>query len=179
MASLEYLAGQFLRWEKKCFCVIRERCPRFGNGLPDVLGITKARYLYEIEIKRTLSDFKANADKHHIMVREGRVKINAHYWRKDPLKKAPKLFWYLVPSILVDKVQPLLPEWAGLMSAGEDYGRVRVIVPAKSNKESPRLTIEECVRLTHMMSNNLASYERVIEDLLGRRNTDFFFDYSI
>ena len=164
MRSLEYHAFFWLRWEKRCPVVLTGRSPRPHHGLPDVLGITRARYLYEIEIKRSLSDFRANEKKPFIAHRNELLQLEGQV--SHP--KYPKLFWYLVPPELVEKVQPILPTWAGLLRGPKMDERqcLHSVVPAPGNNASERLTVKECAQLLHVMSNEIYS---LTERLAGVR----------
>lgn len=143
--NLELAAMRWLWLEKKCHYVLEQRSPRHHLGSPDVLGVTKDRYLIEIEIKRSLSDFRADDKKHCRQMRDLFIDHMA------------KQFYYLVPPSIVDKIKPELPMWAGLMSVNEaDY--VYVEVPAMVNKDSKRLSIKECVKLARCMTNHMMSY---------------------
>lgn len=141
-APLELFAMRWLRWEKKCVIAICERSPRYGVGEPDCLGITPARYLIEIEVKRSVSDFRADARKHS--------KIN----RVAYIKQAPKQFYYLVACGIVEKVKPIVPEWAGLMRGPtpNDWN-LRVEKVAPINQESKKLSIKECSSLVKCVGN--------------------------
>lgn len=152
MKDLELFAMEFLRFEKRCRVAIVERSPRPHHGQPDVLGITNDRYLLEIEIKRSVSDFKANALKPHIQQR-GLLRcqpLNVHW---------PKMFWYLVPYDLVEKVRPLVPDWAGLLRGPgtDETQQLYSVIKAQPNSASKRLTVKECIKLFNCMSNQLYS----------------------
>lgn len=141
--KLETRAFAWLRFEKRCPIVLWERTPR-PCGIPDVLGITKDRYLVEIEIKRTVGDFRANAEKWHVRTR------NLH------LPKWPRLFWFAVPRKLVEKVSAELPEYAGLLTADElDAGFLEVVKRPTANTQSRRLSIKEAIRCVECQSNQL------------------------
>jgi hypothetical protein len=144
--NLELMALRWLRWEKKCPMAFCERSPVHGNGEPDVLGVTNARYRIEIEIKRSLSDFKADSKKPHRFRRPSDSEIH------------PRQFYYLVPSQLVEKVKPLLPPWAGLMQ-GPTYAScvISVLIQAPINEASKRMTVRECVRMAKMVNNHCMS----------------------
>jgi len=140
-----------LRFEKRCPIVLWERTPR-PCGIPDVLGITKDRYLVEIEIKRTIGDFRANEDKPHVRSRE------------LILPRWPRLFWFAVPRALVDKVSKELPPYAGLLTADDsDAGTLEVVKAASENKESRRVTLKEAVRAVECQTNQLWSAIKRIE----------------
>lgn len=166
--SLEIFAMNFLRYQKHCRVALFGRSPRRSHGLPDVLGITQARYLLEIEIKRSLSDFRANEKKPHI-ASHGIDNIELTQERYAP--KWPKQFWYLVPCELVKKVEPWVPDWAGLMR-GPGRGEAQQVYVTKSaptNKTSDRLTTREMMELGHVMANQLLSDAYRIESLRSAR----------
>jgi hypothetical protein len=167
MNNLEVQAADWLRFQKRCQFVLFERNPRYQIGSPDVLGITRNRYLFEIEIKRSLSDFKANAGKRHVVNRENIL----HLW--------PKMFWYCVPENLVEKVKPFLPPYAGLL-APAGYS-LCAISQSKTNSASHRLSLSECARLTHCMSNQLWAQQEHIRVLRDRfyYGNDLNQDYCI
>lgn len=148
--------------------VLHERSPReHAHGRPDILGVTRAGHLLEIEVKRTVSDFRANADKRHV--------VNRHLW----LHHWPKLFWFLVPPHLAEKVRPELPDFAGLLTTfgpDEGYG-IRSVHPAPSNPKAERLSIQECIRLVRLQTNQLMSLHHQIHT----SRCEFFdrhFDYT-
>ena len=166
--SLETVAMHWLAYEKKCHCVINERSPRYGIGSPDVLGITKDRFLIEIEIKRSVSDFKINAQKHHI--------INREHW----IKTAPRQFYFFVPEDLLQKVETITPEWAGLACLKDGYN-FAISKQAPVNRESQRLSLKECVKLFRCASNQLVSQSKIIERLkdewkLGHQPWEWYFE---
>lgn len=141
---LEKAALRWLAWEKKCMAVLFERNPRYTGGVPDALGITQARYMIEVEVKRSVSDFKANAEKRHVQNRP-------HF-----LERWPKQFYFLVPDEIAVRASLLVPEWAGLAKLVDTYKFV-VVKQAPVNTASKRLTTRECVKLFHLLSNQLTS----------------------
>lgn len=147
--DLENSALRWLAWEKKCIAVLHERQPRYHMGTPDVLGLTRARYLIEVEVKRSVSDFKANSQKHCVLNREH---FKA-YW--------PRQFYFFVPETIVQKCEHLTPEWAGLAKL-VDGVRFEVVKPAPVNHESKRLTTKECVKFFHLLSNQVVSQSNVL-----------------
>ena len=148
--NLELMALSWLRWEKRCSIVLSERSPREAwCGRPDALGVMASRHLVEIEIKRTLSDFKADQKK------PSRNEVRRNFMAD----KLPMYFYYLVPPDLVKRVELLVPTWAGLMR-GPEYGEpqgIRVVKQAPKNKEAKRLTVRECCRLVLMVNNHALS----------------------
>jgi hypothetical protein len=155
--NLELMALRWLRWEKKCPIAFCERSPVYGNGDPDVLGVTNARYRIEIEIKRSVSDFKADAKKTHRHNRQFNLEIH------------PRQFYYLVPSQLIEKVKPILPQWAGLMSGPTSTTCcISVVIPAPVNDLSRRMNIRECSRMVKMVNNHAMSVMECYEKSFNR-----------
>ena len=158
--NLELFAMRWLRWQKRCVIVLEQRSPRqWSCGVPDVLGITGARYLIEIEIKRTLSDFKADSRKAFRQRRNLGIKRELD----------PKQFYYLVPSTLVEKVRPLVPDWAGLMRGPTECSHsIFVVKAAPTNNQSTRLTVKECCRLVIYINNHALTKAESLQAILGR-----------
>lgn len=150
---LELLAVEWLRFEKRCVLVMTERSPREWHcGRPDALGILPSRHMIEIEIKRTLADFRSNAMKDCI----GR-RITMPW-------QFPRQFYFLVPFHLSERVGFELPTWAGLMRAPEHGGfqSMAVMVKAPINSEAKRFKLEECVKAVALLTNeNIALRKQV------------------
>lgn len=119
----------------------------------DLWGVTKSGYAHEFEIKISVSDFKADANK-----REGtkvRATVNEEgkrVWRRgqgrnkherlydcDPL--GPVIFTYLVPEGLVRAED--VPEYAGLMYVLA--GRYAKLVPVKEPMRRHKVVVPEAV----------------------------------
>ena len=163
--NLELLAMRWLRWEKRCIIVLTERSPRSNHcGEPDVIGVTKDRFMYEIEVKRSLSDFRADAQKPS-------RKFRSEEWRAP---KMPKQFYYLVPNALAHKVIGELPDWAGLMRgpSSDESWQVKVLKPAPIWKPSTKLTAKECSYLVLKMSNQIMSLAEANHGHFTQRECD-------
>lgn len=142
--NLELMAMRWLWLEKNCHYILEQRSPRHHLGSPDVLGVTAGRYLIEIEIKRSRSDFRVDAQKY---CRRNRDIFPDHM---------AKQFYYLMPRELALKVSDQIPDWAGLMCDSEFYHQTcQVLKPAPVNKASKKLTVKECVKLTRCMTNHM------------------------
>jgi hypothetical protein len=152
--NLELLAMRWLWLEKNCHYVLRERSPRYSMGEPDILGVTASRYLIEIEIKRSMSDFRADAKKWCRLNRDGN------------LKRIPKQIYYLVTLDMIDRCKQELPAWAGLMRPAA--GTCQVIENAPINSESERLTVKECVKMTRLITNYAMGCEQKLDSLFCR-----------
>ncbi len=144
---LEASGMEWLRYGRLCHIVTRERGQRTGR--PDLLAVNAKSYLVEVEIKRTLADFKRDALKPQ---------------RINPPPNVRQLF-YLVPPDLVVKVQPFLPKGAGLLTTGPQTslhtGLPEVVVVRQA---SPRLNVRPLTQkriwdLTRDMAGALVSAE--------------------
>ncbi len=91
-----------LRYERQCVIFAFERGLSHGN--PDVFGVLPDRWLVEFEIKVSVADFKRDAKK-------DKFTLPVSKWNRRP-----RLFYYAVPPGIVDKVLPLLPPGAGLVT---------------------------------------------------------------
>ena len=89
----------------------------------DILSVTKNYFLREIEIKISVSDFKADFNKKHN--HEGNI----------------KQFYYAVPYYILDKIKDLVPEHAGILVAEynaelSDYWQLKRHKKATDNKSA-------------------------------------------
>lgn len=92
-------------------------------GIADVLFITRSGYATEIEIKMSLSDWKADL-------------VKEKWGRQRP---SIARFFYAVPESLVDKEPPGIPPEHGLIAismGSKGYPRARVVREAKRLKAS-------------------------------------------
>ncbi len=155
------MAMRWLWLDKMCHYVLEQRSPRLFRGVPDVIGITKSRFLIEIEIKRSVADFRNDAKKPHIAQRgtEKFSMIGADY----TLKNSPKYFYYMMPRKIADKVINEIPEWAGLLVAQENQLTATVLKKAPANSLSKRLSLEECIRAVRLMVNHMMTTQLDME----------------
>ena len=79
----------------------------FLNHEADLLVMTKAGYLYEVEIKISISDLKADAKKRH-----------CHESNKI------KYLYFAIPKHMLEKGLPHIPERAGILVVGEKSWKV-------------------------------------------------------
>ena len=89
----------------------------------DMLMVTKNYFLREIEIKISVSDFKADFKKKHN--HEGNI----------------KQFYYAVPYYILDKIKDLVPEQAGMLVAEyntelSDHWQLKIYKKAIDNKSA-------------------------------------------
>lgn len=145
--NLELAAMRWLRFERRCRVVLFERSPRWAYGSrPDVMGVDNFRRLIEIECKRSMADFRNNQYKRHVVNRSKLLDL----W--------PYQFYFIVPVKLKDRCLAELPDYAGLMT--HDGGSFVIVErTAPLNKESPKLSIKECVTLAALMANQICATE--------------------
>jgi hypothetical protein len=148
---MENIALRWLAYEKKCVAVLHERSPRPCAGQPDVLGVTRGRHLIEIEIKRSVADFRANAQKWHVRNRELYIKVQ------------PRQFYFFVTDTIFEKCKALLPPWAGL-AALRDGVSFQVEVTAPVNQQAQRLSVKSCAKLVRCMTNQIISFSNALEN---------------
>lgn len=97
----------------------------------DILSVSKKMYLREIEIKISISDFKADL-------------LKKHQHRDENIRQ----FYYAIPYYILDKVKELVPENAGILVA-------KIIEKTNRNNEvtSKKWIIE---KIKSPKNNNLA-----------------------
>lgn len=153
---LETAALHWLLYTQRCHYACCERPPRGCIGQPDIIGITRDRKLTEIEVKRSISDFRANSLKQHVQYRE----VMMHLW--------PNQFYFCVPVSLLPKVKAILPAWAGLLVGGcngsEPY--LNIVKVAPPNRLSEKLSTKECVQMARCMANHLAAVEKRYDNVV-------------
>jgi hypothetical protein len=103
----------------------------------DLVVITKAGCLKEIEIKRSFSDFKADFKKGH-----------NHNDRQNRITE----FYYAIPIELLEKCLPLVPEDAGIITChdGTSQPYARFNRRAKRIRNSKTLTADELIKITRL-----------------------------
>lgn len=169
--SLEVAAIEWLRYEHSCPLVCMERSPIYGGGVPDVVGVTKKRLVIEIEVKRTLSDFKANEKKTGVI------------WRRQGLcSEYPLKFYFLVPPKLVDKVKPLLKDGEGLLTLDtKDDGsfdlspytklpKLKCVVGTEAHKQATVLSLKRMVKMVAHQTGTLLKLASIISRGNGEPN---------
>lgn len=162
--TMEYQALAWLKYRKRCPIVMLERGLSYWSR-PDVLGITSARYLVEIEIKRSMSDFRANSNKRHVVS------------RNETLSQWPKYYYFLVPSAMSEKVKAELPTWAGLMVGEMPW--LSVVVKAPPNHDAKRVSFKRIIRLVELQSNNLVSMKDHIDRVFTKVEEPYFWTPEI
>ena len=123
----------------------------------DFLVVKENGIILDIEIKVSLSDFKADfKKKKHEILKNGFIVLDRFYARteKDGLKRydvgdkiyieIPNRFYFCVPESLLDKVKDLLPDYAGLFYVTE-FGGIRKYKEAKLLHKEKKLKEIESV----------------------------------
>jgi len=75
-----------------------------ARSRPDVIGVTRASKVIEVEVKVTVADFRANALKRGIVDRQRGYALDY-----------PERFYFIVTPDMVDKIAGEVPEYAGLL----------------------------------------------------------------
>jgi hypothetical protein len=122
---------------------------------PDVLAVNRARKLIEIEVKRTVADFRANGNKAGLH----------HRWG------LPEQFYFLVPSTIAAEVRPGLGPGHGLLVPNHDRATpsglpdLDVIVPARRDPGARVLGIAALAKMAKHLSGTLVTLAAVNERL--------------
>lgn len=105
------------------------------GGIADLVFISRAGYLTEIEVKISLADWKADSSKRK--------------WLKE--RPSVARFFYAVPATLVDSIPSWVPEHAGILAisasltGGHDIVReVRAAKRQKAQKVRPEALASAC-----------------------------------
>jgi hypothetical protein len=151
--SIQNALFDYLRWRGYLLA-----CPNYtpvGWWECDLLGITKAGFAVEFEIKLTRADFKADAGKAKVRfgMKDGRFGKIVGEAKHDLLacghEKGPNRFFYVVPDGMLSEED--VPEWAGLIACLPYHGdRISLVV----RKEAPKLHKQKAdERVIHHMSS--------------------------
>jgi len=138
-------AFEWLRYERKCYILSHERGP-WAHHRPDAIGVTHERKCIEIEIKRSLSDFKVDNEK--------------RIWQQRELfrKAWPSQFYFFCPPSLIPGVLPLMQTGLGLLTWEEGQktlGGNRPIVVVKAARKQPdakKLTVHALLAMVRHQS---------------------------
>ncbi len=155
------LANQFFDLRQQ-YCVVAN--PSWGLGLPweaDLMACTKAGFLTEVEIKVSLSDWKA--DIHKEKYRKNGTWMQS-WWNLI------KNYYYACPIELAHRHEEVrFPDTAGVLGIGWEKTRwtVEVIKPAVPNNEAKKLTLERMAKLARLGSMRAWGYNLFEEDKDG------------
>jgi hypothetical protein len=152
----EFLASglEWLRYQRGCYITAWERSPwEFAHHKPDLIGIDSTRKCIEIEIKRSVADFKNDAEK-------------AIWNSRDLFKQAwPAQFYYFVDPAIVDKVRPFVRDGFGLITLAPEserptiYGNrdIQVVKKATKQKDAKPLSVRQLFNMVRHQSGSMAA----------------------
>lgn len=140
--ELEEAAVRWLLLDRKCVAAYTERHPT-GYWKPDAIGVLSSRRIIEIEIKRTVSDF-----------RQDRLKINVMQWRAGADWR-PYQFYYMLPIEIIS-VLPEVPEFAGVIQVRGRY-QIEVIKRAPVNNKANKIKLKSVAKAIRQQSLQVMS----------------------
>lgn len=119
----------------------------------DFLSVSRSGYVYEYEIKLSISDFRADFKKrrrHKALKEGGSEKIYKTYHEL----KRPNYFYFTVPKDIAFKSERLCPEYAGLVVMRENIVRGTVV------KKAPKLHKDKITdkQIKQIMERGLSKY---------------------
>lgn len=122
-AQIKTLLASYFRYQRQASLIMFERGEGLHlHGVPDVVVVTEARCVIEVEVKISYSDFKNDARKRK--------------WRFAE-EDCPRQFFYCAPTELAERIKmEVLPE-IGVMAINENSPRspVSIIKKAKPCRE--------------------------------------------
>lgn len=146
--NLEAIALQWLRYDRRCMLVSLERSP-WGSAhwyRPDVVGVTFKRRVIEVEVKRSVADFRANAQKRGL-------KFELNF---------PEQRYFMVEPSIASACLTMLPMRCGLlvpdlMTKDRFIGlpQVKVLVHASRHQAPSVLTVLQLARMVQHQSATL------------------------
>ncbi len=101
----------------------------------DMLVLTPPGYGYEIEVKITKSDLKADRGKQH-------------FHNSEKIKK----FYYALPYYLLPECEMLMPDWAGIISINNGKASITRKAEIRNNY---KFTAEEMLHLTRLTAEKI------------------------
>ena len=117
----------------------------------DLMIVKSSNYAYEIEIKISISDLRADK----------RKKDFAHH--SDRIKQ----LYFAIPLVLLEKAKNLIPERAGIYTIDE-YERVKLYRKPQINKNARKLNDKELIKLGKLSNMRMWNALRI----LNRRNNN-------
>ena len=123
----------------------------------DFISLSKSKYLYEVEIKLTLSDFKADFKKykHHLFTSVLPI----------PANSIPNRFFYICPENIIPLI--LIPKYAGLLYICGDYHYVKQIKSAPLLHKN-KIDRRQLLKMIYTLSDKL--WEYIFNDKLPTKN---------
>lgn len=140
--ELEEAAVRWLLLDRKCIAAYTERHPT-GYWLPDAIGILSSLRIIEIEIKRTVADF-----------RQDRLKPNVMQWRAGSDWR-PYQFYYMLPIEIIS-VLPEVPDFAGVIQV-RDRWQIEVVRRAQVNNKANKIRPKSVAKAIRQQSLQVMS----------------------
>lgn len=153
----------WLRYTRKYPLIISERT-LWSDWIPDALGVTHDRHLVEVEVKISVSDFRADAHKKRALLQA------AGMWRGPVVARK----YYLVAPQIAEAVRAELPVGCGLLMpriwdmGALDY--LTTLVNAERNPLATRLSVREVVGMVRLQSNTLCRYAKIVAEKTQTKN---------
>lgn len=117
----------------------------------DVMVVTKAHYAYEIEIKVSLSDLKADLKKWH-----------GHF--NDRIRK----LFFAIPKIMLEKSIEFIPQRAGILSVSQGLF-VETVRPPKINKNAKPLDDKTISKLYQLAAMRTWALKTKLQEIRKRK----------
>lgn len=121
-------------------------------GEADLISVTRAKYVHEVEIKRSRTDFNRDfrqKEGKHQALKQGYQRRKEWYSQPDELLVYANYFWFACPEGVLDESD--MPEYAGLMVVKDNarvvntiYHEEYVLPPSvRVRKSAPRLNTDK------------------------------------
>ena len=141
----------YLRYERQYPIIAFERGFDY-HSRPDILAVTTARFLVEVEVKTSLADFRNDAKKYKWRLYES----SSRYHREQ----RPRQFYFAVPGKLKEKVLKELPEGAGLLEVTDTPGlacKVWAVRKAPVNRNAKRLSLRDLIKMVRSQTGTMVT----------------------
>lgn len=149
-------AIHYLRYKRQCGLIWTQRSPwNRSDHHPDVIGITKDRRVIEVEVKVSMADFRANAEKSCMNSVSRLVYRQPEF--AGPVWEHAAAFYFAVPLKLASPAAAELPSYAGLLVVHENPWQTFVLRAAPRRPNAPRLSTREMVLAAKHLSAMLAT----------------------
>lgn len=112
----------------------------------DLMVVKTSGYAYEIEIKVSIADLKADKKKKW-----------GHYSNRI------KQLYFALPLVLLEKAEPLIPERAGIYTVDE-YSRVNLYRKPKINIHARKLNEKEIIKLGKLSNMRMWNAIQTLND---------------
>lgn len=131
------------------------------NHEMDFVYLTKNMMSYEFEIKTSVSDFKADfkkTRKHRDLIKRADSDYKSDVETKRKRSGTPNYFYYIVPDYLRDKIEKLIPDYAGFA----------IYITKDNYQRSRRIKIIKKASLLHNIKTTESQYKNIAKGLCFR-----------